>query len=223
MISIIIPTKNEPLIQDLVKGINTELSGKEHEIIVVDKSSVAPKLSGAKLIEQKTSGLGNAFLEGFDASKGDIVVLMDGDGSHDPKDLRRVVSSLDNHEMAWGSKLIAGGSTEDSLSRRIVTLGFSIPTRLILWTKIKDPMSGMAAYRRGVVERVRKKLEPRGFKINLEIYYKSKPKTIEVPIHFRKRQAGESAVGWNIRGIKEFFRIILLVFELKIGRILGRW
>ncbi len=223
MLSVIIPTKNEPYIQELAGKINFELRNIRHEIIVVDLSDIPPKLKGAKLIRQKSKGLGNAFLEGFEISKGEIVALMDGDGSHSAHDLKKLFQSLNRYEMAWGSKLVSGGKTEDSFSRQLVTLGFSLITRALLRISVKDSMSGFAIYRREVLERVRKKLQPRGFKINLEIYYKSRARAIEVPITFHLRKAGESTAGWNLRGVKEALRILSLLIDLRIGRIFGKW
>lgn len=223
MLSIIIPTKNEPYIQELVEKVNKELSGLSREIIVVDLSDTPPELKGAKLVRQKSRGLGNAFLEGFAVSKGEFVALMDGDGSHSAHDLKKLFQSIDGYEMAWGSKLVSGGKTEDSFSRQLVTLGFSLITRGLLWIPVKDSMSGFAVYKREVLEKVVKKLQPRGFKINLEIYYKSRARAVEVPIIFHLRKAGESTAGWNLRGVKEALRILSLLFDLKIGRLLGKW
>ena len=88
LVSIIIPIKNEPYIDTLIYDIHHELKNIKHEIIVVDKSENRPNIKNAKLIVQKSDGLGKAFLEGLKESKGNIIVLMDGDGSHDPKDIR---------------------------------------------------------------------------------------------------------------------------------------
>jgi len=221
MISIIIPTKNEPGIQQLVNGINGVMEKQDHEIIVVDKSDVAPTLHGAVLMKQKGNGLGTAFLEGFEKSRGSEVVLMDGDGSHRPEDMLKLVDELKEHEMAVGSKFVKGGQTEDPFSRKFVSRGFSIITRLILWTGIRDPMTGFMATRREVIERT--KLSPRGYKIVLELLYKSRANVKEVPIFFKQRTAGESEVGFNLRGTKEAFRIVWLMLRLRWGRMRGRW
>ncbi len=77
-------------------------------------------------------------------------------------------------------------------------------------------MSGFAVIRRGVFERI--KLRPRGFKIVLETLYKSKANVFEHPITFRERMGGESKVGFNLRGLKEAWRILSLLVNLRIGR-----
>ena len=214
MLSILIPTKNEPLIQKLVNRLNKTIKRK-HEILIIDKSSRKPKIRGAKLIRQKSDGLGNAVIEGFSMAKGDVIAVMDGDGSHDPEDLNNMLKKIPKYDIVIGSKLIKGGKTEDSLSRRIVTSITNSIARTILGLDIKDLMTGFIVVKRSVLERIN--LRPKGYKFVLEIIYKSKAKVAEVPITFHKREAGESKVGFNTKGIKEFSRIIVLLIELRLG------
>lgn len=220
LVSIIIPTKNEPLIQELIDEINGTIN-LDHEIIIVDKSNARPEVKGAEIIIQESDGLGNAFVEGLYHAKGDIIALMDGDGSHRPLDLLNMLNSLVDCDIVLGSKLIQGGRSSDAFERKIVTLVFSLLTRLILWEDIKDPMTGLMVARRDVFSSI--KLNPKGFKIVIEVVYKSKAKVIEIPISFCERKAGSSKAGFNMNGVREMFRIFGLLFELKLGRIRGHW
>ena len=219
-VSIIIPTKEEPAIQELIDEINKKIK-QNHEIIIVDKSKVKPSIQEAKVISQRSDGLGNAFVEGLSEAKGDVIALMDGDGSHRPEDLNSLLSKIGKYEIALGSKLIEGGRSSDTLGRKLVTLAFSLLTRLILWVDIKDPMTGFMVARKDIFNRI--KLRPRGFKIVIETVYKSKAKIVEVPIRFRERKIGSSKAGFNMQGINEMSRIIILLLELKWGRIAGKW
>ncbi|MCX6678212.1 MAG: glycosyltransferase [Methanothrix sp.] len=219
-ISIIIPIKNEPAIQELIDEINDSIKQK-HEIIVVDKSIVIPEVVGARVIIQESDGLGNAFLEGLSHARGDIVVLMDGDGSHRPQDLLNMLNNIGEYDIVLGSKLVRGGKSCDALGRKIVTIAFAWITRLILGKDIKDPMTGMMATKRDVLSNM--KLKPRGFKIAIEVVYKSKAKTVEVPISFCRRKAGYTKAGFNMNGVREICRIFMLLLELKWGRMRGYW
>jgi dolichol-phosphate mannosyltransferase len=220
LVSIIIPIKNEPAIQQLIDELNKTIK-QNYEIIIVDKSDVKPKIDGAKVVFQRSDGLGNAFVEGLSQSSGDLIALMDGDCSHRPTDLLRMLNNIEGHDIVLGSKLVRGGKTYDTLERRIVTLAFSWITRLILWIDINDPMTGMMVAKRYIFNNI--KLSPRGFKIVIEIVYKSRARVVEVPISFRERKAGFSKAGFNMNGVKEMFRIFLLLFELRLGRIRGYW
>lgn len=219
-ISIIIPIKNEPAIQALLFEIEATIN-QNHEIIVVDKSKEKLEVRGVQVIVQKSDGLGNAFVEGLSCAKGDVIALMDGDGSHRPEDLLHMLSYINQNDIVLGSKLIKGAKSCDTLGRRIVTLAFAWMTRLVLWIDIKDPMTGFMVARRNIFDNLR--LNPRGFKIVFEIVYKSRGSVMEVPISFRERQAGSSKAGFNMNGIKEMVRILGLLFELKLGRIRGFW
>lgn len=219
-ISIIIPTKDEPAIQELIDDIRATIK-QSHEIIVIDKSKETPNVIGAKVIIQRSDGLGNAFVEGLSYAKGDVIALMDGDGSHRPSDLLNMLSYIREYDIVLGSKLAKGGKTCDALERRIVTLVFAWIARLVLWIRIKDPMTGFMVVRMDIFKNI--KLNPRGFKIVIEIVYKSRGRVIEVPISFRERKAGSSKVGFNMNGVDEMFRLFRLLFELKLGRICGYW
>jgi dolichol-phosphate mannosyltransferase len=219
-VSIIIPIKDEPAIQELIDEINIKIK-QNHEIIVVDKSKDAPDIDNGRMISQRSDGLGNAFLEGLSQSRGDVIALMDGDGSHRPEDLNNLLARIGEYDIALGSKLVEGGQSHDTIDRKAVTFAFSLLTRFILWTDIKDPMTGFMAAKRSVFEGLT--LKPRGFKIVIEIVYKSRAKTAEVPILFQERQGGSSKAGFNADGIKEVYRIIKLLLELRLGRIKGEW
>lgn len=219
-VSIIIPIKDEPAIQELIDDINKTIK-QNHEIIIVDKSKVKPNVRDSRIISQRSDGLGNAFVEGLREAKGDVIALMDGDGSHRPEDLNNLLSKIGDYDIALGSKLVKGGQSNDTLGRKIVTLAFSLLTRLILWVDIKDPMTGFMAAKKSVFKGLT--LKPKGFKIVIEIVYKSQAKAVEVPILFRERLAGSTKAGFNVNGLKEVFLIIKLLFGLRLGRLRGCW
>jgi len=219
MLSVIIPTKEEPLIQELADKIH-ECISMEHEIIVVDKSAHPVVVNGARVLRQQSDGLGNAFMEGLKAARGDVIALMDGDFSHDPRDLEYMLGFIKNYDIVIGSKRIKGGKTEDPLIRRLVTVVTGNTIRLITGLQVKDPMTGFAVMKHGIFDGM--VLRPRGYKIVLEIMYKAKKRGFtlhEAPITFHARKAGESKVGLNMKGTSELLRIIKLAIDLRRGKI----
>lgn len=211
MISVLIPTKNEPTINELISKLHKALSKAEHEIIVIDKSDVLPEIVGAKLVRQRSDGLGRAILEGLEVAKGKIIVTMDGDFSHDPKDLRKLLRKTEKYDIVIGSRFIRGGKTEDIRHRKFISEMYKRLVRLFLKINLNDPLSGFSVIRRNVYDRL--SLKPIGYKIIMEILYKSKRlgfKSIEVPITFRRRKSGKSKVG-----MMEGLRILLYIFKLK--------
>ena len=218
MLSIIIPTKNEPYINDLIADIHKKVS-EEHEIIVVDKSDPAPSVRGAKLLLQKSDGLGNAVVEGMREAKGDVVLMMDGDGSHEPGYINEMLKHIRDYDIVIGSKYVPGGFTEDYPSRVFISKMFNLVIGAFLGLNVKDLMSGFVMYRRNVFDGL--VLRPRGYKLALEIIYKSSKKRIikikEIPVRFYKRKAGTSKVGFNRAGMSEVWRIFALALSLKSG------
>jgi dolichol-phosphate mannosyltransferase len=217
-ISILIPTKNESLINKLIEEIHGVLRNFNHEIIVIDKSDVKPNIRNAKLVIQKSDGLGKAILEGLAYATGDIIVTMDGDFSHDPNDLPKMLEKINEYDVVIGSRFVYRGITEDVTYRKFITFLFRKFASLILGLNVEDSMSGFAAIKRHVYENL--KLKPIGYKINMEIMFKAKKKNYkicEVPIVFHKRRAGKSKVGISFLGLKEGFRVIRYLIELKLG------
>jgi len=211
-VSVIIPTKNEPHINELIKKVHDYLS-VEHEIIVVDKSDIQPKIKDAELVIQKSDGLGNAFLEGLERATGNVVVLMDGDFSHRPEDVPKLLEKIGDYDIVIGSRFVKGGITRDTTHRRIISWVYRKFASLVLNLDVEDSMSGFVAVKRDVYDNL--KLNPLGYKINMELIFKGKKKgyrICEVPIIFNRRKSGKSK-----SGISEAFRTLRYVFELKLG------
>jgi dolichol-phosphate mannosyltransferase len=212
-ISVLIPTKNEPLINELVDEVHQVLKKFEHEIIVIDKSDIKPKINNAKIVVQKSEGLGKAVIEGLSYATGDVIVTMDGDFSHDPNDLPKLIEKTKEYDIVIGSRFVSGGITEDETHRKFISKVFRDLASFILKINIEDPMSGFAAIKRNVYETLQ--LNPIGYKINMEILYKGKKlgfKATEVPIFFHKRKAGKSKAK-----LKEALRTLIFILKLKIG------
>ncbi len=212
-VSVIIPTKNEPYVSKLIPNIHRNLRNYEHEVIVVDLSEKTPDIQDAKLVLQKSKGLGNALLEGLEHASGDAIVLMDGDGSHRPEDLPKLIKELLNNDIVIGSRFVDGGVTQDKTHRKMISWFYRKLATFSLGLGVQDSMSGFSAVRRNVYDNV--KLNPLGFKINMELVHKAKKKghsVKEVPIKFISRQEGKSTSTFG-----EAFRILRYIVDLKMG------
>jgi dolichol-phosphate mannosyltransferase len=217
MLSIIIPVMNEPYIQELVCKINSIFFSNLPQIIIVDKSEVVPKFKekNVTVVVQKSVGLGNAFKEGLKEVKGNHILLMDGDGSHDPELITTFVHYSRDNDFVIGYKAIS----EDSFPRKIVSKVMNFVARKRLGLPYRDMMSGFFLIDKNLLERVR--MNPSGFKILMELLYKTKdfkPRVKEIPIIFHKRKAGKSKVGFNKNGLKELVRVWTLMGDLKSGK-----
>ncbi len=123
-VSVVVPAKNEA--RNLPHVFAT-IPGWVHEIVLVDGGStdgtvaVARELDPSiKIIPQRGRGKGDALRAGFDACEGEIIVMMDADGSTDGGEIIRFVSALLNGaDYAKGSRFALGGGSDDlTFSRR---------------------------------------------------------------------------------------------------------
>jgi dolichol-phosphate mannosyltransferase len=205
-VSLVLPTFNERECLELLHDrISSALGSYRHEVIVVDDSS--PDGTGELVRRLETSGryrllsrprrlgLSSAVLDGYRASTGDVVAVMDADGSHPPEQLPELIEPIraGRAEFALGSRRVRGGSNEGLAAIRwMISWMATLPAQPL--TRVHDPMSGFFAVRRDVVERAA--LRPTGYKVGLEILVKCHPSpVVEIPFHFGERLAGESKLG----------------------------
>jgi len=224
-VSLVLPTYNEreclALLHDRIDAV---LSPYRHEVIVVDDHSpdgtgeLAQQLSESgpyRLVSRPgRAGLSSAVLDGCRVATGDIVAVMDADGSHPPERLPDLIEPVraGRAEFTLGSRRVRGGSDEGLAALRwMVSWGATLPARLL--TSVHDPMSGFFAVRRTVLDRA--VLAPTGFKVALEILVKCRPAPIvEVPFQFGKRLAGESKLGPTV--IASYWRHLLRLYRWRL-------
>ena len=209
LLSLIVPTYNErENIITLLDGVRAAVREWPLEIWVVDDDSpdetwrvVAeygeryPEVHLIRRLGER--GLSSAVITGFCHSRGDLLGVMDADLSHDPAVLPALVDAvLAGADVAVGSRRVPGGGADVwPWFRRLASNGATALARWALGTPLADPMSGYFALRRDVFESVHDRLQPRGYKILLEIVGRADPlKVVELPYVFRDRRQGVSKV-----------------------------
>jgi len=162
------------------------------------------------LMEQKKAGLGAAYTRGFryaiEELNPDVIVEMDADFQHDPKDVTRLVQEIKNGcDYIIGSRFIRGGSTpkEWALSRKLMSIGGNLFSKVILGIfEVNDFTSGFKASRvRGFVDKIDlNSVLSSGFAYKLDLLFrmhKLGAKIKEVPIKFGLRDRGDSKMAKN--------------------------
>ncbi|MEE9304555.1 MAG: glycosyltransferase [Thiotrichaceae bacterium] len=214
--SIVIPTRNE---ESNIKALLTQIKPYGYEAIVVDDSDdetpeIARKM-GAKVVKGKRKGLGQAIVDGINASGKDVVLVMDSDLSHSPADIPRLLKPIleQGADFVIASRYIKGGDVSDwNFNRRIQSL---IGVKLMqLVTRVSDSNSGFFALRKSILEGV--ELKPQSWKIMLEVLFKGNwvYKT-EVPIKFGDRQGGVSKNSVKERLVHAAHILKLLVWKFR--------
>lgn len=231
MLSIIIPTYNERKnILILIERLENVLTVAQipFEIIVVDDDSpdltwqvvedlllTKPHVRLYRRVNQR--GLSSAVIQGLSQAKGDYLAVMDADLQHDENILPAMYAKAKVSELVIASRKAENGGIEDwSKKRQFVSW---VAGKLAVWVlkvKITDPMSGFFMLPRESFNKCVKELNPKGFKILLEIIHKLQPKVVtEVGFVFKSRVHGESKLSASV-----MLDYLISLYELKFGRVL---
>lgn len=224
-VSIIIPTYNEIAnIQNLLALLGQSLKSWNYQLIVVDDNSPDGTSKIVERLAQRDSriksfsrpnklGLGSAIIDGFRESTGDLVVMMDADMSHNPRDLPKLLEAAKDIDLVIGSRYVKNGSVKGrSLLRRMSTKLSIWITKICLGLKPSDTTSGFVVYQKDFLTTMSPRLHNTGFKLLTEILALAPEARIkEIPITFVERTQGKSKYG-----IKEILTFIGLCLRLRI-------
>ncbi len=234
MISIVIPTFNEVNnILPLLNNLTNLLKDFQYEIIIVDDDS--PDGTSEEINKYKEhnkeiklitrigrSGLASAIKEGLLFAEGKYLLVIDGDGQHDPICILKMINQIINsqYDLIIGSRFLndsklVGLSDKRSLGSKIANkfARFSLPSN---YSQITDYLSGCFCLKRETTRSLIKKIEINGFKFLYELLSLSKGKLFisEVPLFFRERASGASKLDLAI--IWDFFISIFHNFTFRL-------
>jgi len=203
MISIVIPIYNEEAnIDKLTESILTALSDIEYEVLFINDGStdnsekeIQEKIksnSHIKLINlRRNYGQTAAMQAGFDHSKGEIIIPMDGDLQNDPKDIPMLIDKINE-----GYDVVSGWR-KTRLDKKYTRI---IPSKIanMLISKISgihlhDYGCTLKAYRKEILDEIKLYGEMHRF---IPIYASWEgAKVTEVAVHHHPRMAGETKYG----------------------------
>lgn len=156
-VSVVIPTLNE---ERNLPHVFAKLPAGIDEIIVVDGGSVDRTVAvalelrpDAKIVHQTRTGKGNALACGFAACTGDIIVMIDADGSTDPAEIPLFVAELvAGADFVKGSRFAKGGHSHDITKlRKLGNDGLNLVVNILFGTRFTDLCYGYNAFWRRVV------------------------------------------------------------------------
>jgi glycosyltransferase involved in cell wall biosynthesis len=213
-ISVVIPTKNE------VRNIAWVISRIDpivDELIIVDGLStdgtvdiVKAMRPDAVVVLHPIPGKGEAVRAGFAAATGDLVVMLDADGSMDPGEIQGFVEQLAaGHDVVKGSRFLPGGGTTDmTWLRRLGNQVFVRLSNALMGSRHTDLCYGYTAFRRSRLQELR--LTSSGFEIETELVLKSQRAglaIVEVPSFESPRRFGTS----NLNTFRDGWRVLRLI------------
>ena len=224
-LSIVIPLFNEKdNIGLLIRDIYEKLNEIEFEITVVDDNSHDGTIEVLKNLESEYKNLKIIFRKdklrdlakscqaGFENSKYENILVMDGDSQHNPIYILEMV----NEFKKYNCDIVVGA--RDLLTKRIEGLGFlrqnisKILIKIInifLEKKTMDPMSGYFLFKKQVYTKNKNSLYLKGYKILADLIYSSKDdlNIRDIKIEFRHRMGGLSKANIRVFIFLGFFMI----------------
>jgi dolichol-phosphate mannosyltransferase len=236
-VAVVIPTYNEAgaigkLFDEMV-GVFTTAPQHEWFVVIVDANSpdgtadvVRAKalqyLNIKLIVETGKRGIGPAYVTGMryaiDTLHADAFVEFDGDGQHDPKDIVRLIDTLDSgYDYVIGSRYIAGGAIpkEWATYRKILSRFGSLYARLLLELPVYDATSGLKATRASVAKYLPLgdgELLSNQYAYKLQFLYalsRANVRIAEIPIVFRIREHDISKS--SLKDILDSLKVTLLL------------
>jgi len=218
-LSIIIPARNEevtlPQVLDDLNKVVPTLAGYTVEVLVVDDRStdrtaeIARSKGATVVANPRTSGKGHALRAGFEAAKGDLLLMLDADYSHRAEEIPIFLAAMkDGVGLVIGSRVV-GGSEEYHHVRALGNVFLSATLGLCTGRYLSDALNGFKLFRRGVFYDFT--YGSQNFEIEIEIIantMRSGQKIVEVSSHERARAGGEMKSRVVRHGFRFLFRIL---------------
>jgi glycosyltransferase involved in cell wall biosynthesis len=212
MVSVVIPTLNEAgNIRETVTAINKELAYPK-EIIIVDGNSsdgtqeIVKNMKFCRLIVEPRRGYGLALRTGIKNAKGDVVVMVDGDGTYEVRHINLLIETLmeNNAELCQATRMYdlrkAMGFT-NFVANKIITFCFDFFYSQFL----SDTQSGFRAISRSALEKVEFYEDDMSFATEMLVQFAKKDfKMVEVPSSYRQRKYGNPKMRRIKSGIEIF-------------------
>lgn len=222
LISVVVPALNEA---KNLPHVLTRLPRDIFEVILVDGHSLDATAGVARalvcdvrFVKQEGKGKGNALACGFKACRGDIIVMLDADGSADGAEIPLFVDALcRGADFAKGSRFMRGGGSADiTRIRRLGNYGLTFLVNALYGTSYTDLCYGYNAFWKHCLQKIN--IDCDGFEvetlINVRIA-KAGLRISEVPSFEGRRIHGVS----NLNAISDGIRVLKTIMRERFGRV----
>jgi dolichol-phosphate mannosyltransferase len=233
-----LPTYNErENLEQMVRALGEVLDTSRDGVLVIDDRSpdgtgeIAEELAGelpwvSVLHREEKEGIGPAYLAGFRhllAGDAELLLEMDCDFSHDPRDVPRLIEAVGDADLVLGSRYVRGGGTENwGLLRRAVSRGGCLYAQALLGVRVRDLTGGFKCFRRETLEAIDlDALSAHGYAFQIETTYRvlrAGLRVREIPIRFIERRAGASKMTGAIVA-EAIWKVPLLRLRALAGRL----
>jgi dolichol-phosphate mannosyltransferase len=200
-LSIVLPVVNErENLRQLLPRLQAVMERERlsFEIIVVDGGSVDGTLDaaaalGARPLAERRRGYAGALETGFAEARGNYVLTLDADLSHEPAFAARLWRARNQADIVIASRYARGGAAYTSAMRNWLSRLLNLWMRRVLSMPVRDLSSGFRLYRRQALQNL--KLESRNFEVIEEVLVKAYAQgysILEIPFTYFPRESGRS-------------------------------
>jgi nucleoside-diphosphate-sugar epimerase len=221
LISVVIPARNEA---SNLSHVLVEIPNDVYEVILVDGHSSDHTVEVARalrpdiqVVHQSGTGKGDALMQGFARARGDIVVMLDADGSTSPREIPRFIDALRaGADFAKGSRFLPGGGSADITALR--RAGNRALTRLVntlYGARYTDLCYGYNAFWRYCLPLLQ--VDCDGFEVETLINVRAARRGLtvaEVPSYESRRVCGAS----RLRVIRDGWRVLRTILDERLQR-----
>lgn len=216
MVSVVIPTLNEAgNIREALTTIEKTLPYPK-EIIVVDGDSTdgtkeIVKDANCKLIIEPRRGYGIALRTGFKHAKGDVIVMVDGDGTYEVRHIKLLLDTMiqKNADMCLATRMYdphKAMGMMNFVANKIMTFCFDF----LFMQFLSDTQSGFRAISRSALEKVDLHEDDMAFATEMLVQFAKKGfRMVEVPSTYKHRKYGKT----KLRKIKSGVEIFTTMFR----------
>ena len=199
MVSVVIPTLNEAgNIQEALETIDRELAYPK-EIIVVDGNSTDGTLdivrkANCRVIIEPRRGYGLALRRGMKEAKGDVIIMVDGDGTYEVHHINRLLTRMmeTDAEMCLATRMYDPNKAMgffNFVGNKLITFCFN----MVYKQNLSDTQSGFRAISHAAIEKVDLKETDMPFATEMLIKFAHKGfKMVEIPSNYKVRKYGKT-------------------------------
>jgi len=220
-VTLVVPAMNE---ENNITWVLGRLPGRVDEVVLVDGHSTDRTVQLARaarpdivVVDQRGVGKGAALRTGFEAATGELIVMMDADGSMEPAEITSFVTALERgYDFVKGSRRLPGGGSADLTAiRRLGNRALTSAVNVLFLVPFSDLCYGFVAFRKDRLEQLA--LTAQGFEFETEIAIhavKAGLRIAEVPSVESPRRYGAS----NLHAIRDGNRVLRTIARERLSR-----
>jgi len=199
-ISVLVPAYMEKEnLPRLTKQLEETLQRKDFEVIIVNDGNLDGSVQAIKDLEKKyrevkglfsneRRGKTRAIRDGFQASRGDVIVVMDADLQYSPEDIPKLIEALKHADVVNGLRV----DRKDGITRLLESKIYNLLVRFFFRMNVHDCNSGLKVFKRRVLKDIIDQMRDGWHRYLLILAVKKGHSVAEVPIRHYTRTVGRS-------------------------------